>query len=293
MIETEIKFGPENSEMSESELREYTLHRRFDRFGRLVGDAVMEKLFRSHVMVVGLGGVGSFAAESLARSGVGRLTLVDFDDICVTNTNRQLHAMAGLIGEKKAQVMGERLRRVNPQAEIEVIDKFYSAETAAEILGRAPELVLDCIDNLTAKCHLLATCHGRGLPVIASGGASAKEDPLKIKFADLAETHTDPFVHEVRRILRQKYGFPSEGVLGIPTVFSDERPTAPIELHYDKGKGFRCVCPQGGNDQHSCEKRSMIYGTASYVTGAFGLVMASRAIALLRANMAKTDVVAH
>lgn len=281
MLESEI--APSNRvEIPEPELRDYTLHRRFDRFGRLVGDAVMERLFRAHVMVFGVGGVGSFAAESLVRSGIGRITLVDFDDICVTNTNRQLHAMAGVVGQKKAVVMGERFRRVNPQAMVEVIDQFYNAETADAILARAPELVLDCIDNLTAKCHLLATCKARGIPVICSGGASAKEDPLKIKFADLAETHTDPFVHEVRRILRQKYGFPSEGPMGIPTVFSDERPSAPIDLHYDKGKGFRCVCPQGGNDVHSCEKRQVIYGTASYVTGAFGLVMASRAVAHLK-----------
>jgi tRNA A37 threonylcarbamoyladenosine dehydratase len=282
MSQTEL--APSNRlDISDEGLRKQTLHRRFDRIARLVGDRAMQKLFASRVVIVGLGGVGSFAAESLARSGVGNLTLVDFDDICVTNTNRQLHAMAGRIGEKKAAVVAERLAKVNPQAKIRCLDKFYSVESADEILGDKPDLVLDCIDNLTSKCHLLATCRARGIPVITSGGASAKEDPLKIKFSDLADTHTDPFIHEVRRILRQKHGFPSEGPMGIPAVFSDERPSTPFELEYDKGTGFRCVCPQGLNNQHSCEKRPVIYGTASYVTGAFGLVMASRAVSLLKA----------
>ena len=280
---SQVELAPSNRlEILDEGLKRHTLHRRFDRMARLVGDSAMEKLFRARVVVVGLGGVGSFAAESLARSGVGHLTLVDFDEICVTNTNRQLHALAGRIGEKKAHVVAERLGKVNPQAKILALDKFYSKETAEEILGDKPDLVLDCIDNLTAKCNLLATCRERGISVIASGGASAKEDPLKIKFADLSETHTDPFIHEVRRILRQKYGFASDGPMGIPTVFSDERPSRPFELGYDKGTGFRCVCPQG-NDLHSCEKRAVIYGTASYVTGAFGLVMAARAVSLLKA----------
>lgn len=266
------------------EMREYTLHRRFDRFGRLVGDAMMWKLFQSHVMVIGIGGVGSFAAESLVRSGVGKVTLVDFDDICITNINRQLHALTGLIGLKKARVMAERLKKVNPQAEITSIEKFYSPESSDEILGHSPDLVLDCIDNISAKCHLLATCVSKKIPVICSAGASAKEDPLSIRVVDLSETHTDPFIFEVRRVMRQKYGFPSEGKLGIPTVFSVEKPSQPEELHYDKGQGFKCVCPQGANDYHSCEKRSVIYGTASYVTGAFGLALASRSLRFLKSG---------
>jgi len=141
---------------------------------------------------------------------------------------------------------------------------------------------LDCVDNLTAKCHLLANCKQNNISVICAGGASAKEDPLQVEFVDLADTHTDPFLLQVRRILRQKHNFPREGKMEIPTVFSAEPPKEPFELNYDKGRGFQCVCPQGQNDLHSCEHRNIIYGTASYVTGAFGLVMASRAIDLLK-----------
>jgi tRNA A37 threonylcarbamoyladenosine dehydratase len=263
----------------------YVMHRRFDRMGRLVGDAAIEKLFRSHVMVIGLGGVGSWVAESLARSGVGRLTVVDHDEICITNANRQLHALQGLVGKKKAQIMAERLRKINPQATVREQVLFYNAENSEVILSGGelgtPDFIVDCIDNLTAKCHLLATARSRSLPIITSAGAAARMNPLSTKLADLAETHTDPLAHQVRKILRSRYDFPSEGKFGIPCVFSDEVPMMPEELKYDNGEGFRCVCPQGQDNPHSCDRRNMIYGTASFVTGTFGLVMASHVVQTL------------
>lgn len=253
----------------------YILHRRFDRMGRLVGDDVMKKLFNTHVMVIGLGGVGSWAAESLARSGVGKLTLIDFDEICITNANRQLHALQGLVGQKKSNVMAERLKKINPQAQVESIPLFYNKDTSVEILAQNPDYIVDAIDNLTAKTFLLNECRQKGLKVITSGGASAKMDPTRIKITDLAQTVVDPMANTVRKILRQEYNFPREKYFGIPCVFSDEVPHDPIELKYDNGQGFKCVCPQGQNDVHSCMHRNVIYGTASFVTGSFGLAMAS------------------
>lgn len=253
----------------------YVLHRRFDRMARLVGDTPMEKLFRTHVMVIGLGGVGSWAAESLARSGVGRLTLIDFDDICITNANRQLHALQGLVGRKKADIMGERLRKINPQARVDVRAEFYSEKTSEEILALQPDYIFDAIDNMTAKCHLLATCRERGLKVVTSAGSAAKLDPLRVRLVDLAQTTVDPMAAQVRKILRQKHAFPEDKHFGIPCVFSDEVPRQPKELKYDNGQGFKCVCPQGQNDLHSCDNRNVIHGTASFVTGAFGLAGAS------------------
>ncbi len=253
----------------------YVLHRRFDRMGRLVGDSAMEKLFKTHVMIIGLGGVGSWAAESLARSGVGRITVVDFDEICITNANRQIHALQGLVGQKKAEVMADRLRKINPQAEVQALSMFYNEENSPRILGLKPDYIVDAIDNLTAKCHLLATCRESGQKIITSGGSAAKLDPLRVKLVDLAETEMDPMVAQVRKILRSRYGFPEGKFFGIPCVFSDEEPMLPVELTYDKGQGFKCVCPQGQNNLHSCENRNLIYGTASFVTGNFGLVMAS------------------
>jgi tRNA A37 threonylcarbamoyladenosine dehydratase len=257
---------------------EYILHRRFDRMGRLIGDARMARLFRAHVMIIGLGGVGSWAAESLARSGVGRLTLVDFDDICITNTNRQLHALTGLVGEKKAPVMAERLRKINPAATVESIERFYNLDTSEAILAGRPDFILDAIDNVTAKCHLLATARRSGLKIISSGGSGGRLDPLRVRVLDMADSHTDPLLQQVRKILRGKYEFPNEDAFGIPAIFSEEVPTPPVELKYDKGMGFKCVCPQGANDFHSCEKRNMIYGTASFVTGTFGLVAAGEIV---------------
>ena len=256
----------------------YVLHRRFDRMGRLVGDANMSRLFNAHVMVVGLGGVGSWAAESLARSGVGRLTLVDFDEICITNANRQLHALQGLVGHKKARVMAERLRKVNPQAQVLDLPLFYNEESSEQIFSEKPDLILDAIDNLTAKAHLISTAKEKGVPLISSSGAAARLDPLQVKLADMSETHTDPMAAQLRKILRQKYAFPRKGSFDVPCVFSAEPPLMPVDLHYDKGEGFKCVCPQGQRDLHSCDKRNVIYGTASFVTGTFGLVMSSWAV---------------
>jgi tRNA A37 threonylcarbamoyladenosine dehydratase len=267
-----VDFDPQLKQARETN---YTLHRRFDRFGRLVGDQNMEKLFRAHVCVIGLGGVGSWAAESLVRSGIGKVTLVDFDEICITNANRQLHALQGLVGRKKAEVMAERLRKINPQAQIVERVKFYNEENSNEIFADKPDYILDCIDNLTAKSHLLATCRKLQTPVITATGAAARLDPLSVQLVDLADSHTDPMAAQLRKILRTRHEFPREGSFDIPCVFSSEMPMEPVQLHYDKGEGFKCVCPQGQNNLHSCEHRNVIYGNASFVTGTFGLVMAS------------------
>lgn len=256
----------------------YRLHRRFDRIGRLVGDAAMRKLLSSHVMVIGLGGVGSWAAESLARSGVGRLTLVDFDLVCVTNANRQLHAMRGTTGKPKVTVMAERLRSIHPTCAIEPVRSFYEAETSEELLARKPDLVIDAIDNLTAKAHLIATCRARGIPLIVSGGASGRLDPTQVRVNDLSQVEGDPFLRSLRKILRRRHDFPSDRGWGLPTVHSLEPTADPHELEYDQGNGFRCVCPQGDNGKHTCDARNLILGTAGFVTGTFGFTCASVAV---------------
>ena len=273
-----LQREPSNSSSAETR---YEVHRRFDRMARLVGEPALERLFRSHVMVIGLGGVGSFAAESLVRSGVGRVTLVDFDRICVTNTNRQLQAMKGVIGRTKAEVLTERLRAVNPQASIEPVIKFYNVETSEELLSLKPDMVIDAIDNLTAKCHLLATCRARSIAIVSSMGAAGRLDPSCIAVADLARTKIDPMGRVIRKILRQNYDFPRSGDFGIKAVYSTELAREPEPVTYDEGMGFRCVCPGGSNDFHSCEKRRVIYGTSSFVTGSFGLFSAGLAVQYL------------
>ena len=291
--------NPTSSSTSSSSEREaaaagvenrFRLHRRFDRMGRLVGDAAMEKLYRSHVAVIGLGGVGSWAAEMLVRSGVGRVTIVDFDQVCITNSNRQLHAMGGKVGEFKAEVLAERFRKINPQATIQPVVKFYNAASSDEILGLTagtrPDFVIDAIDNVTAKVHLLATCRANQIPVISSTGSGGRLDPSQIRLADLSRTEMDPLARAVRKILRDQYGFPREGAgeFGIEAVYSVEPARDPVELNYDGGKGFKCVCPQGQNGVNDCDLKNLIMGNAGFLTGTFGNWLASRVVRKLTEN---------
>src|SRR5688500_10507346 len=163
-------------------------HRRFDRSARLLGDAGVERLQASTITVFGVGGVGSHAAEALVRSGVGRLILVDYDRICVTNVNRQLHAMKGTLGKSKVQVMAERLRLINPDAVIETRGEFYNAETSARLLVPEPDVIVDAIDNMAAKMHLIATAVRDRLRIVSAMGAAARLDPTAVRVADLSET---------------------------------------------------------------------------------------------------------
>jgi tRNA A37 threonylcarbamoyladenosine dehydratase len=269
-----LEFLPP-AEEKENSAGETATPRRFDRMARLVGDEGLQGLLHAHVMVVGLGGVGSYAAEMLARSGIGRLTLVDFDEICITNVNRQLHALQGTIGKAKAQVLAERFSRINPKAEFVPLTRFYNPESSEELLAWRPNYVLDAIDSVTAKAHLLATCRQKAIPVVSSAGAGGRIDPTRIRIADLAATTVDPLARMMRSILRSQYGFPAEQLFGIPCVYSLEPCRPPQALAYDEGKGFRCVCPQGQNEFWTCDNRNLIHGTAGFVTGAFGFTAAS------------------
>jgi tRNA A37 threonylcarbamoyladenosine dehydratase len=277
MLGHEPAAPPPTPEPTEAPETKYKTHRRFDRAARLIGEPGLHRLMGSRVVIFGMGGVGSFAAESLARSGVGTLVLVDFDEVCVTNSNRQLHALKGNIGKPKAAVMAERLRLVSPTASIEAIPAFYSAETSDELLAGQVDFVVDAIDNLTAKAHLLATCVARGIPVVACMGAAARVDPTRVRVTDLADTEVCPFARDVRNILRKRYGFTIERnrPTGITAVSSDETPIAPSPVSYDEGQGFVCVCPNKDNGLQSCDRRARIDGSMSFVTGTFGLVAAS------------------
>jgi len=266
--------------MTDAEMETYRLHRKFDRMGRLVGDDAMKKLMQSHVMVLGLGGVGSWAAEALVRSGVGKLTIVDFDEVCVTNFNRQLHAVGPVVGQPKTKIMEERLLKINPAVKIVSIEKFYNQARHEEIFSERPDFVLDAIDHVTSKCYLLARCRSEGIPIVTSTGSGGRMDPTQIRAADLSDTIRDPLAKDIRRVLRQEHNFPGEGQggFGITAIYSEELPTKPMELHYDNGKGFRCVCPQGDNEFFNCDSRNMIYGNAGFVTGTFGFVAASQVV---------------
>ena len=255
-------------------------HRRFDRTARLLGDAGVDRLGASTVTVFGVGGVGSFAAEALVRSGVGRVILVDYDRICVTNVNRQLHAMKGTIGKTKVEVMAERLRLINPDATIEARPEFYSAETSARLLVPEPDVIIDAIDNIAAKMHLIATCVRDRLRLVSAMGAAARLDPTMVRIADLSDTRVDPFARDLRRNLRRKHDLDCTQHTGVWAVYSEESPIAPQALAYDDG-AFRCVCPGGENGVNDCERKNRVEGSVSFVPSVFGATAASVAIKLL------------
>ena len=255
-------------------------HRRFDRAARLLGDAGIERLQSSTVTVFGLGGVGSYAAEALVRTGVGRLILVDYDRICVTNVNRQLHAMKGTYGKPKALVMAERLKLINPDATIEARSEFYCAETSAQLLMPEPDVVVDAIDNVAAKMHLIATCVRDKLRLVSAMGAAARLDPTAVRVADLSETRVDPFARDLRRNLRRKHELDCTKPVGVWAVYSEETPTPPQSLAYDE-HGFECVCPGPENGVNDCDHKNRIEGSLAFVPSVFGMTAASVAVKML------------
>jgi tRNA A37 threonylcarbamoyladenosine dehydratase len=242
------------------------LHR-FSRTELLIGPQGLEKLNKSTVAVFGLGGVGSFAAEALCRAGIGRLVIVDFDDICLTNVNRQLHALDGTVGKAKALVMAERLRLINPQADIVPYKDFYAAENSDFLLAQRYDYVVDAIDHITSKLHLIRSCKERGIPIISSMGAAAKLDPTLIKVADISETHKCRMARTVRKLLKK------QGVsCGVKVVFSSEEYREPDVK--DGGCKGSCICPNKDDQRFSCEHRRVILGSISFIPSIFGLTMA-------------------
>ena len=224
----------------------------FERSARVLGGSGMEALSRARVMVVGVGGVGSVAAECLARTGVGRLVLVDPDVVCESNVNRQIPALSITIGRPKAEVMAERLRLINPAIDVLPVVAAYTPDDPDAVLGASPDYVIDAIDSLTAKCHLIATCRERGLRIVVSTGSAGRVDPTRVAIADLSETDVDPLAKMVRKLLRRRHGFPRSGKFGIKAVYSTEDPNL--------REGIDLSAPRG---------------SLSQVTGVFGLFCAS------------------
>jgi len=252
--------------------------RRFDRMARLVGPEAMEKLRRSHVMVIGCGGVGSWAAETVARAAVGRVTVVDFDTVCIRNFNRQLQALSGTVGQPKALLLAQRLRLVNPEARVDGVANYFNQDTCAELMAERPDFVIDAIDHITSKCFLINYCRSTGLPLIVSTGSGGRLDPTQVRVMDLGRTEMDPLARAVRDILRKKYGFPKKGNFGVQAVCTLEQHRKPHESMELTDCKAGCLCPQGENEFQSCTKKSVVLGTAGFVTGAFGMACASAAV---------------
>ena len=241
---------------------------RFGGIARLYGESGLEKLRAAHVCVVGIGGVGTWAAEAFARSGIGAITLVDLDEVCVTNINRQVHALTETIGHAKAEVMAERIRAISPDCHVTVEQKFFNEQTAEQLLAPKYDFVLDAIDDTTNKVLLLVRCREKNLPVMACGGAGGRRELTSVRVGDLSQASHDRLLAEVRRKLRQEHGFPvGHLTMNIPCVYSVERTV------YPQADGSVCEMRSAAEDGTRLNCNGGL-GSATFVTGAFGFAAA-------------------
>jgi tRNA A37 threonylcarbamoyladenosine dehydratase len=246
---------------------------RFGGIARLFGTDALARLRQAHVCIVGIGGVGSWAAEALARSGVGRLTLVDLDEVCVSNVNRQLHALNDTVGRPKVDVMAERVRGTNPECDVRPALEFFTESNAGALLATRYDYVVDAIDSLTNKCLLLARCRELGIPVITCGGAGGRRDATAVRVTDLALTSHDRLLQKVREKLRKDFGFPrGETAFGIAAVFSPEPPVFPAR------DGTVCAQRESGEGASLTLNCDSGFGTATFVTGTFGFAAAGHVV---------------
>ena len=244
---------------------------RVDRTARLLGEEAMARLASAHVVVLGIGGVGTFAAEALVRAGIGRLTLVDGERVEETNANRQLHAVEGAYGRLKAEEMASRLRGAAPGARIDAIPLRYSAETAAELVPPGVSFVVDAMDTVVAKLHVIQRCLDLGVPIVTSLGAARRLDPTAIQVTDLCETHTDQLAKDVRKYLRRRHGIPATAPTGVLAVWSVEEPRLTLALPGDEDGIPGARRPAPGERR----REPKVYGSVAFVTGAFGLAAAA------------------
>ena len=242
---------------------------RFSSIGRLYGVEALARFRKAHVCVVGLGGVGSWVVEALARSGIGQLSLIDMDEVCLSNVNRQVQALSTTVGQTKGMVLKERVSLIAPECTVMVKDTFYTEQTSEVLLSDSFACLVDAIDSVEHKCHLIATAKEKQIPFVTCGGGGGKTDPTRIKVQDLSRTINDPLLNQVRKKLRREYGFPKfeKAKFHIPCVFSDEAPKCPhsdgsVQCVREKGSDYRLNCDYG-------------FGSSTMLTGSLGFAMAS------------------
>lgn len=252
---------------------------RFGGIDRLYGQGSLAILARSHVCIVGVGGVGSWTLEALARSGVGALTLIDGDDVCLSNTNRQLPALIGAYGQAKVAVLAERARAINPDIVVHALERFLTPSSLDELLDRGYDMVIDACDAFRVKLEMIAWCKRRKQPIIVCGSAGGRADATKIDVRDLSKTEHDAMLALIRKKLRQDFGFARNPKrrFGIPAVFSREN------VRYPQPDGSVCGLRPDDSDSAAGMDCDGGLGAATHVTAAFGMVMAGRAIERLLA----------
>jgi tRNA A37 threonylcarbamoyladenosine dehydratase len=272
-------------------MSDYSL--RFGGIARLYGHQGANILQNSHFCVIGIGGVGSWAAESLARNGVGKITLIDLDDICITNTNRQIHALHNTIGESKVEVMAERIHQINPECQVNIIDDFVTAENLPELIPNEDssnnyDYVIDAIDAVDIKTRLIAYCKRFKINIITIGGAGGQVDPTQIAVTDLSKTYQDPLLAKVKNQLRREFNFPrsdlkkaSKRKFSIDAVFSTE------QLRYPAPEGGICLAKPDSSEAGSSTRLDCSggFGATTHVTATFAFFAVARAIdKLLKQN---------
>ncbi len=244
-------------------MQDADFERRFGGVRRLYGAAAFERFQQAHICVVGVGGVGSWVAEALARSAVGRITLIDLDNVAESNVNRQIHALGDEFGKAKVTAMAERIRAINPRCEVTQIEDFVTLDNLDAMLGRDYDFVIDAIDSARVKASMIAWCRRHKVKIIASGGAGGRIDSGRVQLADLSRTVQDPLLSRVRTLLRREYGFPKDPKkkFGVDCVYSTEplrRPEAACEPGEAALAGLSCAG----------------FGSSMCVTASFGLMMA-------------------
>ena len=260
------------------------LYERFAGVERLYGVGSLARLSACRVAIIGIGGVGSWLVEALARSGVGHLTLIDADDICVSNSNRQLPAMSGQFGRQKVAVMRERCLAINPDMQVEAMAAFLTPSNMAQMLEQGFDLVIDACDSFRVKVELIAWCRRRKQKLIVVGAAGGRTDPTQIRIRDLAKTEQDALLALIRRKLRTEFNFPKnkDRYFSIPAVYSLENVQYPqadgsvcgIRPATDPEGGFKLDCGDG-------------LGAATHVTGAFAFAAAAKAMEILLGRKTK------
>lgn len=251
---------------------------RFSGIDRLYGRGALERFAASRVAVVGLGGVGSWAVEALARSGVGALTLIDADDLCVSNTNRQLPALEGQYGRGKAEAMAERCRAINPQVEVRAVASFLTPANMEALLGERFDVVLDACDSFRSKVEAIAWCRRRKQPIVTVGSAGGRIDPTLVRVRDLSKTEHDAMLALIRRKLRGEFNFPKgpKRYFGVPAIYSLEN------VRYPQADGTVCgLRPQLGADAALKLDCGAGLGAATHITGAFAFAAVGKILEML------------
>jgi tRNA A37 threonylcarbamoyladenosine dehydratase len=254
------------------------LNERFSGIDRLYGNGSVKRFSEKHVCVVGLGGVGSWAVEALARSGIGHLTLIDADEVCLSNSNRQLHALDGQFGRGKAEVLAERCKAINPRIHVQIIAKFLTPGNLSELLDQGYDLVLDACDSFRTKVELIAWCRRRKLPLVVVGSAGGRTDVTQVRVRDLSRTEHDALLALVRKKLRTEFGFPKnkDRYFSVPAIYSLEN------VRYPQSDGSVCgKRPELGPDAALKLDCGAGLGAATHVTGTFAFAAVGKALELL------------